>query len=186
MTKFYLTFIATITAIAISCTNDTKTALEVTLPEGDKPSQLYLLKIVDGNWQRVDSSSYDKDNGNYTFSYHSENPDFILLSKGDLNGFTYISEGNEPQKVEFSNFPASFSKESTLNAATQELYNWLNTSKAFELRANELKAAFASKQMTQNTLIEQLNALQQEFTIEVKAFISQHKNSIVALRHCKI
>lgn len=181
MNKLYLACIATLSAITLACTNEAKTALEVTLPESEQPSQLFLLKIIDGNWQRVDSSAYNKENGNYTFSYHSENPDFILLSKGDLNGFTYISEGTESQKVEFSNFPASFSKESTLNAATQELYNWLNTSKAFELRANELKAAFATKQMTQNTLIDQLNELQQEFIVEVKAFINQHKNSLVAL-----
>ena len=180
MTKLLSTLCISIMIILASCSNSDNYSLTVELPENDTPQQLYLLSVQNGQWIRVDSSKVSED-GKYAFAYTSPQPDFLLLSKGDLKGFTFISDGNSSQNVVFTEFPALYNPASDLNASTQDLYNWISTSKSFETTAGKLKQRFSEKKMTQQMLIDSLNSLQQDFIATAKEFIAERKNSIVAL-----
>jgi peroxiredoxin len=180
MTKLFSVLSISILAFVASCSNSNDYSLTVELPENDTPQQLYLLAVQNGQWIRVDSSKINED-GKYAFAYTSPQPDFLLLSKGDLKGFTIINDGKSSQNVVFTEFPAKYNPASDLNTSTQDLYNWISTSKSFEIKAGELKQRFTEKKMTQQMLIDSLNSLQQSFISTAKEFIAERQNSIVAL-----
>lgn len=180
MTNFFKLFAFAIIASFAACTGDNDYSITVEMPSTDNPTQMYLMSISDGNWIKVDSARKNE-SGKYGFTYQSINPDFVLLSKGDLNGFTFVSEGNSSQNVVFTEFPAKYNPASNLNSPTKDLYGWISTSRGFETKAGALKAQFSEKKITQKMLIDSLNGLQQEFISTAKNFISNHKTSIVAL-----
>jgi peroxiredoxin len=180
MTNFLSAICISALAIFSSCSTNSNYSISAELPQDDRPSQLYLLSIDNGQWIRVDSAKINSE-GKYAFTYRSPQPDFLLLSKGDLKGFTFISDGTSNQNVVFTEFPSRFNPASDLNPSTQDLYGWIKTSKSFETRAGDLKQKFTEKKMTQQMLIDSLNALQQEFIGSAIQFINDRKNSIVAL-----
>lgn len=180
MIKFFHTFLLAGILALTACNSQNQYSITAELPDNDEPNQLYLLSVTNGQWIRVDSAKIN-DDGKYGFTYTSSEPDFLLLSKGDLKGFTFISDGKESQNVVFSEFPTKFNPASLLNDATKDLYNWIATSKSFEGKASDLKQQFSEKKLTQAMLIDSLNGLQQEFINTAIDFISERKNSLVAL-----
>lgn len=180
MINLFKTLCLACIATLVACQSENPYSISAQLPEGETPEQLYLLSVQNGQWIRVDSAQLNEE-GKYGFTYTTPEPDFLLLSKGDLKGFTFISDANESQNVVFTDFPAKFNPASLLNNATQDLYNWIGTSKSFENHANDLKRRFSEKKLTQQMLIDSLNGLQQEFINSAINFIQERKHSIVAL-----